>query len=235
MTNAQSISNCELLVRTLNNQLISENPFMFGSAKEHSLSQQQDCLSTFILIIRKISYIKEEILIVIDNCCDLILQDRQNFKVLISTILATVSSIKIVLTSRHRLGQGINEANEEILVLSGITNMQTANLLKKKVHRPITQAEQNALMQITPEYAKYPLEIGLRPSKLFEHHFFKLLGGNPQSIMLVAPLLSDPKKNLKLVDLYRMLTSNQLCDMLKSEEIEDTMMASLRITVQVSV
>ena len=90
-------------------------------------------------------------------------------------------------------------------------------------------------MQITPEYAKYPLEIGLRPSKLFEHHFFKLLGGNPQSIMLVAPLLSDPKKNLKLVDLYRMLTSNQLCDMLKSEEIEDTMMASLRITVQVSV
>ena len=90
-------------------------------------------------------------------------------------------------------------------------------------------------MQITPEYVKYPLEIGLRPSKLFEHHFFKLLGGNPQSIMLVAPLLSDPKKNLKLVDLYRMLTSNQLCDMLKSEEIEDTMMASLRITVQVSV
>jgi predicted AAA+ superfamily ATPase len=35
LTNAQSISNCELLVRTLNNQLISENPFMFGSAKEH--------------------------------------------------------------------------------------------------------------------------------------------------------------------------------------------------------
>jgi hypothetical protein len=49
--------------------------------------------------------------------------------------------------------------------------------------------------------------------------------------MLVAPLLSDPKINIKLADLYKMLTSNQLCEMLKSEEIEDTMMASLRITV----
>lgn len=86
-------------------------------------------------------------------------------------------------------------------------------------------------MQITPDYVKYPLEIGFRPNKLYEHHFFKLLGGNPQSIMLVAPLLSDPKINIKLADLYKMLTSNQLCEMLKSEEIEDTMMASLRITV----
>ena len=56
---------------------------MFGSANEHNKSQQQDCLSTFILIIQKISFIKEEILIVIDNCGDLILNDRQNFKVLI--------------------------------------------------------------------------------------------------------------------------------------------------------
>jgi hypothetical protein len=30
------------------------------------------------------------------------------------------------LTTRIRLGQGINEANEEIFVLSGITNTQTS-------------------------------------------------------------------------------------------------------------
>ena len=86
-------------------------------------------------------------------------------------------------------------------------------------------------MSITPDYAKYPLEKGLRPTKLCEHHFFKLLGGNPQSIMLVAPLLSDPSKNIKLLDLYNMLTSNKLFEMLKAEEIEDRVMVSLRISV----
>jgi hypothetical protein len=104
-------------------------------------------------------------------------------------------------------------------------------LLKKKVNRPITQAEQNSLMKIIPDYEKYPCEKGLRPNELFEHHLFKLLGGNPQSIMLVAPLLNDPNKKIKLADLYKMLTSNQLCEMLKSEEIEDAVMASLRISV----
>jgi hypothetical protein len=109
--------------------------------------------------------------------------------------------------------------------------MQTCLLLKKKVNRTITQAEQNALMQIIPNYEKYPCEKGLKPNQLFEHHLFKLLGGNPQSIMLVAPLLNDPNKKIKLADLYKMLTSNQLCEMLKSEEIEDAVMASLRISV----
>jgi predicted AAA+ superfamily ATPase len=37
-TDARSISNCELLVRKMNNQFISENSAMFGSAKEHNQS-----------------------------------------------------------------------------------------------------------------------------------------------------------------------------------------------------
>ena len=49
---------------------------MFGSAKQHSLSSQSDCLSTFNLIMRKISYIKDDILLVIDNCEELIEKDR---------------------------------------------------------------------------------------------------------------------------------------------------------------
>lgn len=73
------------------------------------------------------------------------------------------------------------------------------------------------------------------PKKLSEHHLFRLLGGNPQSIILTAPLLDDPLKKIHLVDLYKMLTSNQLCQILQSENIEDRMMASLRLSVQVSV
>ena len=49
--------------------------------------------------------------------------------------------------------------------------------------------------------------------------------------MLVAPLLGDPSKNIKLSDLYNMLTSNKLFEMLKTEEIEDRVMVSLRISV----
>jgi hypothetical protein len=41
-----------------------------------------------MLILNKIKDIKEEILMVIDNCEDIIENDRQNFKVLISIILA---------------------------------------------------------------------------------------------------------------------------------------------------
>lgn len=54
-------------------------------------------------------------------------------------------------------------------------------------------------------------------------------------MILVAPLLDDPLKNIKLVDLYAMLTRNELCDMLKSERVEDTMMESLKLSVHVSV
>jgi len=41
-----------------------------------------------MLILNKIKDIKEEILMVIDNCEDIIENDRQNVKVLISIILA---------------------------------------------------------------------------------------------------------------------------------------------------
>lgn len=80
-------------------------------------------MSTFILIIRKISYIKEEILLVIDNCEELIENDRLNFKIVLSVFFATINSIKILLTTRMRLGSGISEAQEEIIVLSGLNNI----------------------------------------------------------------------------------------------------------------
>ncbi len=79
-----------------------------------------DFLNTFNLIISKISYVKEEILFVIDNCEELIEIDRQDFKVLVAMMLAKIPSIKILLTTRIRLGI-VKEANEEIIVLNGLT------------------------------------------------------------------------------------------------------------------
>ena len=90
-------------------------------------------------------------------------------------------------------------------------------------------------MKIKPDPTKYPQESQAKLSKLHEHHLFKLLGGNPQSIILIAPLLDDPLRNMSLVNLYELLTSNQLCEILESEKIEDQMLASLRLSVHVSV
>ena len=71
-----------------------------------------------------------------------------------------------------------------------------------------------------PDYEMYPDERAKQPYKRFhEHHLFTLLNGNPQSIILTAPLLADPEKNLDLVKLYRMLTSDELCSLLKKEQI----------------
>jgi hypothetical protein len=184
-------------------------------------NSQQDSFSMFLLIISKISYYKDDILLVIDNCEDLIVNDRANFKLLLSVMLAKIPSITILLTTRVRLGSAVNEANEDIIVLNGLNNLQTEALLKRKLSRPITIAEQNTLMKIVPDFNKYPQERGLKVNKLHEHHLFKLLGGNPQSIILIAPLLDDPLRNMQLIDLYKMLTSNQLCEILRSEEIED--------------
>ena len=91
------------------------------------------------------------------------------------------------------------------------------------------------MLKIKPDPTKYPQESQEKLSKLHEHHLFKLLGGNPQSIILIAPLLDDPLRNMRLVNLYELLTSNQLCEILESEKIEDKMLASLRLSVHVSV
>ena len=52
---------------------------------------------------------------------------------------------------------------------------------------------------------------------------------------MIAPLLADADKHLDLVKLYGILTSNELCALLKKEEIQDSMIASLTLSAQVSI
>ena len=69
-----------------------------------------------------------------------------------------------------------------------------------------------------PDFDKYPQEKSKWPYKKFhDHHLFTLLNGNPQSIILVAPLLADREKHLDLVRLYRKLTSDELYRLLQEE------------------
>lgn len=70
--------------------------------------------------------------------------------------------------------------------------------------------------------------------KYQDHHLFTLIGGNPQSILLIAPLLKDPYNNHTLVDLYKMLTSEEMDKILINEQINkhDVMSASMRLTIE---
>jgi hypothetical protein len=77
--------------------------------------------------------------------------------------------------------------------------------------RVIPSKEINDLLRITPNFERYPEEREKPvPMQLHEHHLFTLLGGNPQSIILTAPLLADFENDLQLPQLYEMLTSNNL-------------------------
>jgi len=151
-TDARSISKCDIFVRKLNEQLIAENPLIFGARQNFRC---QDFLNNFILIISKMSYVKEEILFVIDNCEEIIEKDRQDFKVLVSLMLAKIPSIKVLLTTRIRLGM-VKEANEEIIVLNGLTSLNSEVLLKQKLNRKIAVSEENRLMKVLPDFEKYP-------------------------------------------------------------------------------
>ena len=106
----------------------------------------------------------------------------------------------------------------------------------KALTREISMREEKNLINEKPDFEKYPAEKEKwNYKKFFEHHLFTLLNGNPQSIHLIAPLLLDNEKNLDLVQLYRMLTSEKLFNELKKDNVDDNTLASLRISAQVSI
>ena len=69
----------------------------------------------------------EDILLVIDNAEDLIYNDKNDFKMLISMILQRVPQLKIFITSRIRL-TSTADFKEEIIILNNLNNQQSALL-----------------------------------------------------------------------------------------------------------
>ena len=111
---------------------------------------------------------------------------------LLSLMLRSVSHLKILLTSQRALGH-TKEFKEEKIILSNLSAIQSSNLFKEVMERPLSQDEINTLLATKPDFEKYPDE---RPKweykALHDHHLFTLLDGIPQSIILVASMLSDP-------------------------------------------
>lgn len=96
--NARNISICEIFIRNFNQVLISENPQLFGIARERDQIQQEP-IKTLDSILAKILIIEGDIVLVIDNAQELISNERTDFCMLLSMMLTRVPSLKILLTS----------------------------------------------------------------------------------------------------------------------------------------
>ena len=71
--------------------------------------------------------------------------------------------------------------------------------------------------------------------RIHEHHLFSLLNGNPQSIILTAPVLADTERCIDLPELYKMLTSDRIFHKLKDVEDNKKALAPLRLSASVSI
>ena len=78
-------------------------------------------------------------------------------------------------------------------------------LLFKSMTREIYHDEILRLLETEVNTNKYQVE-NKKPLKFQDHHLFSLLDGNPQAIIIVAPILLDSERCLDLVDLYHLLT-----------------------------
>ena len=143
------------------------------------------------------------VVFVIDSCDNLIENDKHSFKHLIRLILSEISQSNIILTTTMR----IKDSNEELIVVDGLSPRHAYNLFNTNANRIISIKEQDSLLKLKPDLQKYPHLKHDEPEKLYDHHLFRLIGGNPQSILLIAPMLNDPNKSLTLVELYKELTS----------------------------
>lgn len=213
--NVRGIKDCEVFLRTFNQQVITEdNPmfyFTLGQALEQGRSMQQDSLTITDLILEKIASLEQKVLLVIDNAEDLITFDKtthkNSFKQIVKYFLNQVPNLKILLTTRQRLKLQ-SDFNEEVILLYGLPALQS-EILFAKLSRQLLPKEINELLKTTPDYTKYPSEKKFAPpKKLHDHHLFRMIGGNPSMIVILAPILADTERPMDLVGLYLTLCQN---------------------------
>lgn len=226
--NSQDFEQTEQFARYFNQEVMNNNSVMFG----RSLENEHDANKTLNLLLSKISMIEGTILLVIDNADELIQNDRISFINLLTQMLRRLPQLRIMITSRIQID---SEFTQDLMVLPSLSRIQACNLFKK-LTRELTKQDIDGLMRLKPNFDRYPQEQAKFPyKKLHEHHFFNLLGGNPQSISLVAPLLTDPSQCLSLDGLYELLQSQQIYDILNKKDTPNQVLMSLKICAQISI
>lgn len=165
-------------------------------------------------------------LIVLDNADDLIAFDKANFKWVLHQIVEIIPTCKVLLTSNIRL-QSIKDYSEEVILLYELSTHESLSLFTK-LSRPIKIQEQNELLKQSADIQKFPAEKNMPyPRKLHDHHLFRLMCGNPATIVMLAPMLADTERPLTLTGLYRIL-----CEPTNSD---DGVMQAIQLSVHVSI
>jgi len=73
-------------------------------------------------------------------------------------------------------------------------------LLFTQLTRQLKPKEIGDLLKTKPDVVKYPSEKNQPvPKKLQDHHLFRMLGGNPSLIVILAPMLADTEQAMDLV------------------------------------
>jgi hypothetical protein len=121
----------------------------------------------------------------------------------------------------------LKDSNEELIVVEGLTPQHTIALFRRAAQRVITIKEEEELLGRKDCQHRI---------KVHDHDLFKKIGGNPQSILLIAPMLNDPKGKISLSELYRILNSEKINNVLDREDmkIQEGMTASMRISMEAS-
>mmetsp|Transcript_10357 Transcript_10357/g.10388 ORF Transcript_10357/g.10388 Transcript_10357/m.10388 type:complete len:304 (-) Transcript_10357:33-944(-) len=128
----------------------------------------------------------------------------------------------------------MGDISEKIFHLKELTSNFSLELLFKKAMRPIDDNEiQELFSSAEPVRVLHsnPHRETKSSSKLEEHHILHLLGGHPHAISLAAPLLQD--KSLK--ELYSILNSYDILDVLGSDHIEGKLIAPLKVSLETSI
>jgi len=155
---------------------------------------------------------KMRCLIILDNCEDPLHHLPSEFRKFLSNLLRESEDAKLLLTSRHSLGAGIQGAAEKIHHLRQLDPLSAARLFIRLAPRKLKESELSALEG---------------------HPILDFLSGHPHAISLAAPLLQDKT----LDQLYNLLKS-QSVDALEvpdipKEELDAT--KSFAVSLQVSV
>ncbi len=120
-------------------------------------------------------------------------------------------------------------------MLQELSPFYSVELFKKRATRKIEDSELIELIKYKPEDIMLAADTNhsttILETNLSKHHLFKLLAGNPHAIILASALLL----NKRLIELYDMLNSEKLHEVLRVDGVTDSTVASLCLSIEVSI
>jgi len=136
------------------------------------------------------------ILLIFDNCRDIVEKDQNSFQEFIQDILEKLPKLRILMTCSQSVSL-FNDVKTRVFKVKGLTDRQTLELLKLNAESFKTHNEElDELLQADPKY-----ETSLKQN-IFQHEIFGFLDGHPLSTMILSSLR---RNNMSLREIFEFL------------------------------